>query len=151
MPHVTARTFYAKRARQLHPDLTPENDFQILALGSNKLENYSTAAKREWLKQEWADTFPVYGSVEAAENGIKKQLDEMIEPTGVSRERNLKYVLYTAVLNHQSRTRRSPSPAIPTSGTARSPTRISRSASGPGPLPRWSTAWTLWRQRRRSL
>ncbi len=75
MSLVSGRTVYEKQARLWHPDLTPENDFQILALGSDQLESYTTAEKREWLQHEWASYVHACGSAEQAERDIKEFLD----------------------------------------------------------------------------
>lgn len=80
---VPARTVYARQANKLHPDLDPQDDFAILALGSNALENQSTAQKLEWLKDTWEDTVATYGSEASARSGIKKFLDGVVELSGV--------------------------------------------------------------------
>lgn len=81
---VSLRSVFTKQARKLHPDLIPQNDFEILALGSNVLEKCKTTeAKRDWLRDELPNIVAVYGSMEATELGIKKYLDAMVEPSGV--------------------------------------------------------------------
>lgn len=87
---VSMRSLYTRQARTLHPDLIPQNDFEILALGSNILKKCKTTeAKRAWLREELASTIAVYGSLEATEHGIKGYLDAMVEPSGVRQMRDV--------------------------------------------------------------
>lgn len=80
---ISARSIYREQAHRFHQDLVPQNDFEILALGSIPLNGYSTQEKVSWLEQEWEDTVAAYKSEEAALQSIKNLLNEMVEPTGV--------------------------------------------------------------------
>ncbi|CDO70601.1 hypothetical protein BN946_scf184656.g16 [Trametes cinnabarina] len=79
---VLCRQYYTELAHDLHPDLPPQSSFDILVLATNKLEKQSAARKRAWIDQQWQQMIAVCGSVEAAQAGVDKFLDSMIEPTG---------------------------------------------------------------------
>ncbi|OSD06836.1 hypothetical protein PYCCODRAFT_772448 [Trametes coccinea BRFM310] len=80
---VQCRQFYTELAHSMHPDFPPQNSFDILMLGTNKLTHLTTAAsKRAWLDQRWQRMVRVCGSEEAARRRVDNLLDAMVEPTG---------------------------------------------------------------------
>lgn len=82
---VSMRSVFAKQASALHQDITPKDDFEILMLGGDRLEGYTTADKRAWLAEEWTLTVAEYGSEAETRQSIKESLDAMVELSGVRR------------------------------------------------------------------
>lgn len=79
-----ARHVYLECAQKAHPDVTPQDDFEILLLGGSDLKGCTTVAeKRRWLAARRAALSEALGSAEAVLEGAKRMLDRTIETSGV--------------------------------------------------------------------
>ncbi|KAH9890031.1 hypothetical protein C8Q73DRAFT_667719 [Cubamyces lactineus] len=82
---VTARDTYLEFLQKAHPEMTPQNDFEILLLGSNWLKELKSAEeKRAWLAQQWQEHVDSeeFGSAEAVMESVKAMLDAVLPLAG---------------------------------------------------------------------
>ncbi|KAI9061218.1 hypothetical protein FKP32DRAFT_1678544 [Trametes sanguinea] len=72
----TARDTYLEFVQKAHPEMTPQNDFEVLMLGSNRLKHMKSAEeKRAWLAQQWQVHVRESGSAEQVMEDVKSLLD----------------------------------------------------------------------------
>lgn len=80
-----AREIYLDFMREEHPEMTPENDFELLMLGSHRLPGAQTVAeKRLWLHDQWEKHVQTFGTAEAVMQNVRVLLESVVDSlTGV--------------------------------------------------------------------
>ncbi|KAI0768662.1 hypothetical protein BD413DRAFT_629352 [Trametes elegans] len=80
---VTARFYYLEFIRKAHPGMQPQNDFELVTLGSDWLWGLTTREqKREWLAYQWAEQVAIHGGADVALQRATALADTPGECTG---------------------------------------------------------------------